>query len=361
MSAASVTSFSDRVFQFAAEADAVKHDTDARMKCFGAFVSFLNQEGSLAQIREERYAILRAFIVAKMRDNLADPTIGVVLRADMLRLIETLSACSSPTTSTGGSAASSGVASYAYKPTTGLEGASTVVPLKKGGFLEVRRGEKTTWARGEERHVWATLDEWKATLPSDAVIEERDAHSASRSVRCRIIEGPAPPADFLTAMRVYREATGKDPRSVLITIENNATEAKRWNDKADVYRSYSVTAKLQKDRLAYCQIECQLREKAAAELVKPAYERCFCRRYHWKGANKNVLYAQRISDGEFIPIYFDIRKQLLHTPSEEVFQQVGAKGATFAALDLRPVFMVPVSNLTGRLRMISLEKPAATE
>ena len=248
--------------------------------------------------------------------------------------------------------------SFSYKPATGsLEGASTVVPLKAGGFLEVRRGDKTRWAPGEARQTWATLDEWKATLPSDAVIQERGAYSSSCPVSCRIIEGAALPPDFLTAIIVHRRATGKDPRSTPITVENNVTVAAQWNKKADRCKDLAATF----PHSAYAKIERDFRANAAAEIAKAPYERRFCRSYHWKGVNKNGFYAQRISDGEFIPIYFDMRRGLLHSPSEDVFRHIGATGDTFAALGVRPVFLVPVSNLSGRLRMISLEKPAATE
>jgi hypothetical protein len=43
--------------------------------------------------------------------------------------------------------------------------ASTVVVMRDGRFLEVRRGEKTHWASGEPRGRWASLEEWMSTLP----------------------------------------------------------------------------------------------------------------------------------------------------------------------------------------------------
>ncbi len=42
---------------------------------------------------------------------------------------------------------------------------SSVVILSDGKALEVRRGEKTRWASGEERTTWPSMKAWLATLP----------------------------------------------------------------------------------------------------------------------------------------------------------------------------------------------------
>lgn len=42
---------------------------------------------------------------------------------------------------------------------------SSVVILKNGQALEVRRGEKTHWASGEERNMWPSMTAWLSTLP----------------------------------------------------------------------------------------------------------------------------------------------------------------------------------------------------
>jgi len=42
---------------------------------------------------------------------------------------------------------------------------SSVVILRDGKALEVRRGEKTRWASGEERTTWPSMKAWLATLP----------------------------------------------------------------------------------------------------------------------------------------------------------------------------------------------------
>ena len=222
-------------------------------------------------------------------------------------------------------------ASYAYKPATGgFEGASTVVPLKEGGFLEVRRGEKTRWVHGDERRVWDTLEEWKASLPEGAVIEERETRSKGSFPRRSHI-----PTDFRTAYLLYSSIVGFDPRSTPITVETNASVAKQYVRMFDYAQAYK-------------------------ELDKPPYEKFLCSHYHKSGHINNIIFAQRISDGEFIPLYFDIGRKILHSPSE-YRDVVGVKGDTFAALGVRPVFMLPSCRFTGRMRVISLEKPAVSE
>lgn len=63
---------------------------------------------------------------------------------------------------------------YSYKPVDAAA-ASSVVILKDGRALEVRRGEKTTWAAGEEQKCWSSLEEWRASLPADAEVTEKSA------------------------------------------------------------------------------------------------------------------------------------------------------------------------------------------
>ena len=43
---------------------------------------------------------------------------------------------------------------------------SSVVVLKDDSCLEVRRNNKTTWAPGEERGRWSSVEAWRATLPA---------------------------------------------------------------------------------------------------------------------------------------------------------------------------------------------------
>lgn len=46
---------------------------------------------------------------------------------------------------------------------------SSVVVLKDGSCLEVRRGAKTKWSPGEERGRWPNVEAWTATLPAGAI------------------------------------------------------------------------------------------------------------------------------------------------------------------------------------------------
>lgn len=78
---------------------------------------------------------------------------------------------------------------YSYKPADAAE-ASTVILLKDGSALEVRRGSKTTWTKGEGRRRWASLATWKETLPAEAQVTEGGAASAPLSPELkRVVDG----------------------------------------------------------------------------------------------------------------------------------------------------------------------------
>jgi hypothetical protein len=47
---------------------------------------------------------------------------------------------------------------------------SSVIVLRDGRALEIRRGEKTSFS-ADERQTWPTLDEWMATLPDGASVK----------------------------------------------------------------------------------------------------------------------------------------------------------------------------------------------
>jgi hypothetical protein len=51
---------------------------------------------------------------------------------------------------------------------------SSVVVLKDGSCLEVRRGAKTKWSPGEERGRWPSVAAWTATLPAGATPTKTD-------------------------------------------------------------------------------------------------------------------------------------------------------------------------------------------
>jgi hypothetical protein len=56
---------------------------------------------------------------------------------------------------------------YSYKPANPTESSSVVI-LRDGAALEIRRGTKTSWSAGEERRRWPSLEAWIATLPAGA-------------------------------------------------------------------------------------------------------------------------------------------------------------------------------------------------
>ena len=147
---------------------------------------------------------------------------------------------------------------YSYKPasaTGSLEGASTVVTLRDGALLELRRGTKTKWsvlrdpAGTEPRKRWASLEEWKATLPAGAEVTvhgDPDAEAAA-----------AAPVESEDLRRVRELAVGNTPLR-LHTNKLDASlfmtrcrRAERWRDRA-VYatrhREYDGLAKMWRAR-----------------------------------------------------------------------------------------------------------------
>jgi hypothetical protein len=78
---------------------------------------------------------------------------------------------------------------YSYKPTDAAA-ASTVVLLKDGNLLEIRRGGKTTWGPGEERKRWASLSAWMESLPVGASITKSGASQVPLSPEMtRVVTG----------------------------------------------------------------------------------------------------------------------------------------------------------------------------
>lgn len=66
---------------------------------------------------------------------------------------------------------------YSYKSSDSAAAASSVVILRDGRAMEVRCGEKTTFAAGERR-FWTSLAEWMATLPDGAQITKKAGRPA---------------------------------------------------------------------------------------------------------------------------------------------------------------------------------------
>jgi hypothetical protein len=59
------------------------------------------------------------------------------------------------------------------------EGDSTVIVLKSGELMEVRRGDTTTFNEFTVRHRWPTVDAWVSTLPAGASIHTEEAPAKS--------------------------------------------------------------------------------------------------------------------------------------------------------------------------------------
>lgn len=238
------------------------------------------------------------------------------------------------------------MASYSYKPASGLEGASTVVPLCDGNFLEVRRGEKTCWASGEIRRRWASLEEWKAELPEGATVVERTGRPSRRRI-------PTHSDDFKKALHVYCPLGERIPKSANLTVCTNRSESNKHYANSCKYHTCSnyVTHHQYK---YYCDLAASEKKKSEEILASPPFKQWYCPRvYKHVGRISQTIRAQRISDGVFVPIFFDMKRSLLHTPDPGDSTGRSIVGKTFAELGVRPVFL---RNESDGLRLITLEE-----
>lgn len=192
--------------------------------------------------------------------------------------------------------ASPRILSYSYKPVTGFSGASTVVPLKNGSFLEVRRGEKTRWVEGDFRNTWATLDAWKATLPVGAVVVEKKTSDDMWSSEFRII------------INSVKELCNRNPESIRYKYTTNLDKANSYIRRAKLVET--------KERLkgntdpTTSMRYVQLRNLAIVELSKAPYRIIQPILPRPLFTKQGDIYVQRICDGEFTKLYFDLRTGL---------------------------------------------------
>ncbi len=246
---------------------------------------------------------------------------------------------------------------YSYKPADGsLAGASTAVTLKTGQLLELRREEKTRWRRGEERQRWATVEEWRASLPAGAEVKESGAMYPA---------AVAASADFRAILaiawkqRVYIH-------NHIVSISNNATDAARIMRGARLWEKdsarYAKFAPHWGSRLSRAlTIAASKRAHAETILARPAYNRHVCRnkRLSWK------LQVQR-EDGVFVPLLVDKTRNLLHIPVMDELTYRGVPvlervGATVAELGVRPVFLLQTGLGTRMMTLEEVHAMAAAE
>jgi hypothetical protein len=154
--------------------------------------------------------------------------------------------------------------------------------------------------------------------------------------------------------------TGFAPIAASVYIQNNATDAEKYVVQQRLSKKIADSmASPYLANLHRTSVE-RIGAQAKAILEAPSYEYRLCRKYRPKYYGP-ALKAQRISDGEFVPIFFDTRRGILHTPTLNEKRFVVAKeGTTFAELGLRPVFLVSIRSPTPSQRLVSLEGSAAT-
>lgn len=196
-------------------------------------------------------------------------------------------------------------------------GDSTVVTLKDGSLLEVRRGAQTTWTVGEPRKRWASLAEWMASLPEDAMIKKSGVKKGA----------PRAPASPLSeAMQRVRQVmdvlssdlTVKTPyrnRRALTTLGFAASRAEkiaqlrkqRWRYEKIAALAVKMGAPQRSwlpNRLMH--VDQQI---AATELYYPETSRPLILN---SGRNRPYLLARAL-DGKLHRIYYSFKKDLFAT------------------------------------------------
>jgi len=110
---------------------------------------------------------------------------------------------------------------------------SSVVVLKDGRAMEVRRGEKTTFYKADPPRIyWPTLDAWKATLPEGGVAAIKES---GRSATDRFATTNPVLARFFERARAKR---GNSVRSA--NIKSLGTREERARRNVAWWRSYLV-------------------------------------------------------------------------------------------------------------------------
>jgi hypothetical protein len=240
---------------------------------------------------------------------------------------------------------------YSYKPvsaTGSLEGASTVVTLRDGALLELRRGTKTRWsarrdpAGTEPRKRWATLEEWKATLPEGA---EVTVHGDPEAETAAVV------AESEDIRRV-RELGVKSTR---LTLHTNKLDASRFLRECRV-------AERRRDRAVYAE---WLRryDQEAMRCRQLAEEKLAAAPYKWFGFNAyptrhptspSLVMARRTEDGVFVPLFVDLDRNLFHIPGRVACSVTEKVASTLAELGLDRILLLRTTTDVFGLRMESL-------
>jgi hypothetical protein len=171
---------------------------------------------------------------------------------------------------------------------------SSVVVLKDGRAMEVRRGDKTVFAAADPRRYWPNLDAWKATLPTGGVaaITESGRSRADRFATTNPVL-----ARFFERARAKR---GDSVRSA--NIKSLGTREERVRRNIGWYRSYIVTAadapSWRKQGNAYYEEQVALGEAQLAKLLESG--RGSEKLYHVRQSG----FFTMLPDGELVSVHY---------------------------------------------------------
>ncbi len=235
---------------------------------------------------------------------------------------------------------------YSYKPVAADAAAgvaSTVLALASGELLELRRGETTRrWSTVGGRRKWTSLEEWKATLPADAVVNVREPDEDLSSVTAS--------TDF---ERVSAMLAAKQCRAAYLgmTLYTNRRDAENEKKKAKKYRRQAARYYMGSDRLLAMAAACEAR--AAEVLAKEPYRRFVSRFYRSRIDHCCALMARRVEDGVFVPLFLDPNRKVFHMQARR-FSDESRVGATLDELGLSPMFLVRSSTDMRNQHLVTL-------
>jgi len=114
---------------------------------------------------------------------------------------------------------------------------SSVIILKNGEALEIRRNEKTKWGPEEERGRWSSMTEWTSSLPSEwASVEEW--RKSRPSVIEHVVEGAVQPClrDLTWQLAYFMDSSKASIEEVEDALQSYVNFHKKpWSNQIDNY------------------------------------------------------------------------------------------------------------------------------
>lgn len=186
--------------------------------------------------------------------------------------------------------------------------ASSVVVLKDGRAMEVRRGMETDFIHsGTKRQYWPTVDAWKATLPEGAEVKEDLRGSAAKADADKWATTNPVLARFVAKMRAYHGENTRRSR----TRNCYAGGTRRQRIGGEIYNAEMAIARC-KGAIAASQILPFFQEKLAKQqelLAKVTEEGKADETVFVPGYDSRFLTLS--PDGEIQQVYYNVAENVI--------------------------------------------------